>query len=223
MNRAGWMALVVLTAAAPGALAAAEATELELTVKVPADGGRHVPVCATIELPNSLAGAPPETISATLTPPSGGKAVPGQVVRNGARAELWWVLPEAKAGTSRWTATLLARPHRGDDVFAFTDVPGKHLDLRFAGRLVTRHMVAFDTSTKDKTFETYKPYTHVFDAAGKDVITKGASGHDPHHRGIHIGWGRTTCGAKRYDFWSMGAGSAQEHKGFTTRIAGSRG
>ena len=220
MNRAGWMALIVLTTWASGARAAGEATTIELTVKVPADAGRHVPVCATIELPKALAKTAPEAIGATLTPPGDAKAVPGQVVRDGDRVQLWWILPQAKAGVSRWTATLPARPYRGKDVFAFTEVPGKCLDLRFAGRLVTRHMIAFDTSTKAKAFETYKPYTHVFDAAGKDVITKDAHGHDPHHRGIYIGWGKTTCAGKRYNFWSMGSGQAQVHKEFLSRTAG---
>jgi hypothetical protein len=81
-------------------------------------------------------------------------------------------------------------------------------------------MYEFDRSTKEKTFETYMPYHHVFDAAGKDVITKGAYGHDPHHRGIYIGWSRLTLDGKRYDFWSMGGGTAQVHRKFLDMTAG---
>ncbi len=196
------------------------AEQLKLTVKVTAAGGKDVPVCARIDLPAALAKVPAEKISVVMTCGKKGRTMPGQIVMNDKQAELWWILPEAQPGTIQWTAALSARPYAGKDAFAFTDTPGKHLDLRFAGRLVTRYMYEFDTSTKGKVFETYKTYHHVFDAAGKDVITKDAHGHDPHHRGIHIGWGSLRCGGKRYNFWSMGDRSAQVHKGFATMIAG---
>ena len=209
--------VVAIGACAAGAEGGAQ---LKLTVKVAAAGGKDVPVCANIDLPASLANVPAEKIAVVMTCGKKGRSMPGQIVLDGKQAQLWWVLPEAQPGTIQWTAALSAGPYDGEDVFAFTDTPGKYLDLRFAGRLVTRYMYEFDTSTKEKIFETYKPYHHVFDAAGKDVITKDAHGHDPHHRGIHIGWGKTSCGGKRYDFWSMGAGSAQVHKAFATLIAG---
>ncbi len=205
--------------AAAVAVGVAGAAEIRLRVKVTADGGKAVPVCAEIALPSDLAKLPPEKIGVTVTS-AGGEALPGQIVRRDGQARLWWVLPEAKVGTSRWTAALSGTPHAGKDVFAFEDTPGKHLDLRFGGKLVTRYLYEFDRSTKDKAFETYKPYHHVFDAAGKDVITKDAHGHDPHHRGIHIGWGKTTCGRKNYNFWSMGGGSAQVHRKFLSMAAG---
>jgi hypothetical protein len=213
------LAALVMTALAACAGPVAGA-QVKLDVTVPADGGADVPARAKIKLPADLANVPPEKIGVTLTCASTGQSACGQIVAGDAGAELWWVLPEAKRGTSRWTASLSARPYAGKDVFAFEDRPGKHLDLRFAGRLVTRYMYEFDRSSKAKIFETYKPYHHVFDAAGKGVITKDAHGHDPHHRGIHIGWGRTTCGSKRYDFWSMSGGSAQVHRKFLAMAAG---
>ena len=179
-----------------------------------------MPVCAKIDLPADLAGVAPEKIKATLHCTVANRTLPGQVVLRDKQAELWWVLPHAAAGTTRWTARLSAGAQAGKDVFAFQDTPGKHLDLLFDGRRVTRYMYEFDRSTKEKIFETYKPYHHVFDAAGKDVITKGAPGHDPHHRGIYIGWGKVTCGSKSYNFWSMGGKEAQVHRKFLTRTAG---
>ena len=216
-----WALAVVLAAAAvlaPGA--AATTAEIKLAVKVTAAGGTDVPVCAKIELPAGMRGTPAEKISVAMKPGAGGEGVPGQIALRGEQAELWWVLPEAKPGSQRWTALLSDKPYAGKDVFTFQDTPGEHLDLRFAGRLVTRYMYAFDRSDKEKAFETYKTYHHVFDAAGKDVITKGPAGHDPHHRGIYIGWGSVRCGAKRYNFWSMGRKEAQVHKAFAGMTAG---
>jgi len=220
MKRSTGMIVLMLFAAAAGWGASAPAAQLELTVRVTEAGGKAVPVHAAIDLPAALAALPAEKIGVAMKCAASGASVPGQIVLGGRQAQLWWVLPEAKVGTSKWTATLSARPYGGKDVFAFEDTKGKHLDLRFGGRLVTRLMYEFDRSSKEKIFETYKPYHHVFDAAGKDVITKGAPGHDPHHRGIYIGWGKTTCGGKSYNFWSMGGGSAQVLRKFSSLTAG---
>ena len=224
-RRMGWSVCVAgLLWVFVGSAAGAEA-EIKLAVTVATPGGKDVPVCVKIDVPAGLAkravGSFMEMQRQAAEGLKSGEEAMGRLVTvsRGKQAELWWVLPEAKPATTRWTARLSAKPHAGKDVFAFRDAPGKCLDLTFAGRLVTRYMYEFDTSTKAKTFETYKPYHHVFDAAGKDVITKGAAGHDPHHRGIYIGWGRLVCGKKRYDFWGM-RGGAQVHKKFLRQDAG---
>jgi hypothetical protein len=197
---------------------AAAPTEIKLAVDVPASQGRCVPVCAAIDLPAELAKLPPGKILAALTD-AAGKSVPGQVVRDGEKAQLWWVLPEAAAGKSLWTARLSEGDYAGKDTFSFQDTPGKHMDLVFDGRPVTRYMYEFDKSTPAKAQETYKVFTHVFDETGKDFITKGAGGHDTHHRGIFIGWSRLTVGSARYDLWGMSSGT-QVHREFIETSAG---
>src|SRR5688572_6646284 len=72
--------------------------------------------------------------------------------------------------------------------FALKDEPGKHLDVLHNGRILSRYMYAYDTSTPAARLKTYKPYLHFFDATGKAPITKGAGGSFPHHRGIYLGW-----------------------------------
>jgi len=198
--------------------AAATPAELSVVVDVPTDEGRCVPVRAEIDLPADLAKLPAEKILATLTD-AAGKSVAGQVVRDGDKAQLWWVLPQAAAGKSRWTARLSQGDYAGKDTFSFQDTPGKHLDLLFDGKGVTRYMYECDASTPEKAKETNKVFTHVFDETGKDFITKGAGGHDPHHRGIFIGWSRLTVGTARYDFWGMGGGT-QIHRKFVETSAG---
>ena len=215
------IALVVILSVILGtwtAGAAATAT-VKLSVKVSAAGGKDVPVSAAVDLPAGLANTPVEKIVVSVSPEGGGPAAPGQIVRDGGQAQLWWVLPEAAPGASEWTAALAEGRYEGKDVFAFADTPGKHLDLRFGGKPVARYMYEYDTSTPEKAFETYKVYHHVFDAEGKDVITKGAPGHDPHHRGIYIGWNNLTFGGKGYDFWSMKSG-VQVHRKFLSMTAG---
>ncbi len=86
---------------------------------------------------------------------------------------------------------------RAADGWSFSEGKGFR-DLQFNGATVLRHMNEWDPARRD---ETYKPFTHVFDFAGKAPITKGAGGSYPHHRGLFIGWRKTTLAGKSYDFW----------------------
>jgi hypothetical protein len=67
-------------------------------------------------------------------------------------------------------------------------------------------MLAYDVSTPERKHETYKPYLHVFDAAGQAPITKGPGGEYTHHRGIFIGWNKIGFNGKTYDRWHMKGG-----------------
>jgi hypothetical protein len=114
-----------------------------------------------------------------------------------------------------------------EKVFSWRDKAGRYLDLLFDGRKVTRYMYAHDTSNAQHTFETYKPFHHVYDASG-NRLTNGPDGEEPylrdqirypHHRGIYIGWNRLTFEGKRYDLWHMPQ-AHQVHQKFLARIAG---
>jgi hypothetical protein len=135
--------------------------------------------------------------------------------------------------TTRFVAGLLAAAiicglgvARADE-FSWKDTQGKYLDLLFGGHKVTRYMYAYDTSTPQRAFETYKPLHHVFDTSGR-LLTNGPDGESPylkdkikypHHRGIFIGWNRLTFEGKRYDLWHM-TGQAQVHQKFLEQTAG---
>jgi hypothetical protein len=158
------------------------------------------------------------------------------------KAELWWILPEAKANSSSiWIAMLgrrgqppekevPSRPFFTWRPFSWKDKKGEYLDLVFGRRKVMRYIYAYDTSSKQRILETYKTFHHVFDAEGKNLLTNGPDGLHPymtdkvlypHHRGIFIGWNRLEFGGKRYDFWHMGEqGRVQKHEKFLELTAG---
>ena len=102
--------------------------------------------------------------------------------------------------------------------FSLQDQPGAHLDVLHGGKVVARYMYAHDVSTPARQAETYKPYLHVFDAAGTGLITKGAGGSFTHHRGIFLGWNKVGVGGKTYDRWHMKGGD-QVHEKFLTKSA----
>jgi mono/diheme cytochrome c family protein/glucose/arabinose dehydrogenase len=103
--------------------------------------------------------------------------------------------------------------------FSFQAKPGESLDVLKDGKIVARYMDAHDVSTPARRGETYKPYLHVFNAAGTGPITKGAGGAFTHHRGIFLGWNKIGVGGKSYDRWHM-AGGDQVHEKFQNQEAG---
>lgn len=235
------VALLVIVAAF-GFADASEAQEIRLRVSGSKVDCIDVPVHTVIDLPVSLANVSVEEIAVILRQTSRGMAriygmpIPGQIVMGSEKkAELWWIMPRAEAGsTNRWTATLKRREKEDEDTFSWKDTKGEYLDLLFGGRKVTRYMYAYETSTPQRVFETYKPLHHVFDAEGTNLLTNGPDGIHPylkdsakseekilypHHRGIFIGWNRLEFGGRRFDLWHM-PGVAQVHQKFLEMAAG---
>jgi mono/diheme cytochrome c family protein/glucose/arabinose dehydrogenase len=103
--------------------------------------------------------------------------------------------------------------------FTFQEKPGESLDVLRDGKIIARYMNAHDTSSPARQAETYKPYLHVFDAAGTAPITKGAGGAFTHHRGIFLGWNKIGVGGQTYDRWHMKGGD-QVHEKFLAKSAG---
>jgi len=78
-------------------------------------------------------------------------------------------------------------------------------------------MYAYDTSTKERHHETYKPYLHILDPATGKPLTKGPGGKYTHHRGIFIGWNGLTVEGKKYDTWHMKPGDMVHQKFLKTQ------
>lgn len=119
------------------------------------------------------------------------------------------------------TALSFATPARAADAgFSFADTQGKHLDVLLDGKIVGRYMYALDRSTPEALNLTFKPFLHVFDAAGKAPITKGAEGGPfPHHRGIYVGWNKIGFEGKTYDRWHLRDKGATVHTKFVDQKA----
>ncbi len=104
--------------------------------------------------------------------------------------------------------------------FSVKDFPTQgHLDIMDGEKVLGRYMYERDTSSPSRNFDTAKTYLHVFDAEGKNPITKGAGGSFPHHRGIYIGWNKLQVDGKSEDLWHV-KGTEQVHKKFTDKIEG---
>ncbi len=108
--------------------------------------------------------------------------------------------------------------HGQDTGFSFSEEAGRYLDVRAGDKPIARYMYSSDVASPEKRLENFKPYLHVFDAEGKQFITKGAGGLFPHHRGMFIGWNKLTVAGKTYDRWHM-KGGEQVHTGFLRKEA----
>ena len=193
--------------------AAQSDVRIQLRVAAPELGARDVPLHAVVALPESLAKESDGHIAVTLREEGvAGSGVPGQIVRKDGAAELWWVAPQLKAGhAGNWLATLQVADTPPRPCFTLLEGSKEHLDVRWDNRPVLRYMYAYDASSQERLHQTYKPYYHVFDAAGEKLLTKGPGGLYTHHRGIFIGWNKLKHGGKEYDFWHM-KGVAQRHQ-----------
>jgi hypothetical protein len=90
-------------------------------------------------------------------------------------------------------------------------------DLLFGEQPVLRYMFAYDPSTPKRLEETYKVYHHVFAPGSKTILTKGPGGLYTHHRGLYVGWNKTTADGKLHDFWHCTKGDHLQHVKFLDR------
>ena len=197
----------------------AAAGEIKLKV-TPQAAGVNVPVHTPIKLSGDLAKADPQNIIVTLSQGGDGKSVPGQIVEGRGGKELWWIVRSAKANqTTAWTAALTAGNVKRKEAFEFRDTAGKHLDIALNSKPVTRYMYERDTSDDKTKHNTYKVYNHVFDETGEKFLTKGPGGKFTHHRGIFIGFSRTSANGRKYDTWHM-KDNNQIHQKIASKTAG---
>jgi len=163
-----------------------------------------------------------KSLAAQITKPSL-LARPEQPPASGQNAELVFLAPSFKAGaTLRGKATIKDKASAEKPIAEWKDTTGEHMDLVFNGRPVLRYMYAkLDESTPEKRSATFKPYHHVFDPAGKRLMTKGPGGLFPHHRGLYFGFNRISYGAgQKADTWHCNKGEYQSHEKVLASEAG---
>lgn len=87
-------------------------------------------------------------------------------------------------------------------------VYGKSTDgqLKVAARLIQQKWDPSDPRPTCKVF-------HQVYAPDGTLLTKGLGGQFEHHRGLFVGWNRTLCNGKSFDFWHCNRGERQTFGG----------
>ena len=203
-------------------LAAAGEFETQFVLKAGMFDRPAGPVHCATHFPDSFAGN--ESTATVITPD--GQSFYGQLVRPSVLSktadgrpgnwELIWIAPPLKAKEELKFRVEWETPRR-DRVatYRWLDSDGKQAELQFDGRPVLRYMhEPLDESSAERRGETYKPYHHVFDPLGKQLVTKGPGGLFPHHRGLFFGFNRIQYaeGTKKADTWHCNNGEFQSHE-----------
>lgn len=126
-----------------------------------------------------------------------------------------------------WTVGTFQAAQAADVGFAWrVDEKAGTADLVWGDQPVVRYMFAYDPTSLESSLETYKVFHHVFGPGTKTLITKGAGGFYPHHRGLYIGWNKTSYDGGSADFWHCGVNlkavgpyDRQRHKKIVSQIA----
>jgi len=176
------------------------------TVVVEAGARDRVNVPLAVELKS-------DAKTATLTGP-GGEKLPGQFSPDG---RLRFVLPSLKAGEK--LELNVAPGDVAGPVFAWKDTKDVEAELRHGERPVLKYMYRpLDPAARE---ETYKVFHHVYSPDGSRLLTKGAGGKFPHHRGVYYGWNKVTYGdGKTCDVWHCSKDAHQAHDAFLAVEAG---
>ena len=196
-----------------GVAASPARREIEITVAAGNSNRVNVPIRVPV-----AAGV----TSAALTDPSG-SPVPSQVT---SASELVFILAKLEAGKSatfKAALTVGLSPNRVKQGYSWQPSgAGDFTELSFESRPVLRYMhKPLDESSKQAREESYKVFHHLYDPAGKQLVTKGPGGQFTHHRGIFYGFNKTTYGAgKNVDIWHCTKDTHQAHEKLLSSDAG---
>ncbi len=229
-----WAGLLTLAVAGS---ARAQGTFPTATVTSDKRGYQNVPVCVPLSVPRELA----HVTLVGLRPPGKGPMLLGQLTAPGllheqlkpsaagqVRRDLHFIIPDLPAGKTRtWTPEVLLTKVDYPE-FTWKDAKGEHSDLSYDGRPVMRYWYkAYDKSTPQARDRTYKVFHHLFDPAGKRIVTNGGQADFegaidpkkllyPHHRGLMFAYNRISYGdGLKADTWHAKPGDTHEaHAGF---------
>src|SRR5207302_7271772 len=107
--------------------------------------------------------------------------------------------------------------------FNSTDKDKDSSEIRYKDRPILRYMhPSLDESSKEKRELTYKVFHHLYDPAGKRLVTKGPGGLYTHHRGLFYGFNRISYdeGKKKADTWHCTNDAHLSHEGLVSEDAG---
>jgi hypothetical protein len=195
---------------------------LEITVEAGRHDRVHTPVRTLLTVKDALRGP----VQVRLADGAGG-ILPAQLGEpdpaGGAVRPLHFILPSLKAGASAvYTVTITAGTATDPAGFRWKDTPGEHAELSHGARPVLRYVYpGIDESSKEARERTYKVFHHLYDPAGRRLVTKGAGGQFTHHRGLFYGFNKVEYGdGKKCDVWHCTGDAHQAHRQFFSSEAG---
>ncbi len=220
---AGWSAAADEPWKLSGTIGPAPHEASEILASVPLADDKLPPANAQIEVRMGEKNVPGQIVSASLTE---------RDVEHNSAKRLCFVIPALKANeTITWSATTSKTSDAPK--FSWHDVviePSGEQTWRELGREarlgdkpVLRYIHSpLDKSTDKSQNATMKVYHHVFDPARNLLLTKGAGGLFPHHKGLYYGFNKISYngGKATADTWHNNNGESQQHAEFVSEEVG---
>ena len=235
--------VVLVTLAAVTPLTAAGKYIYSVELAAPETARAKALVSVVIEIPNDEI---LPNLNPTLTEVDGGKINPtielselppsgsARAVPEGGKSRLIravFVAENMEIGKKRaYRLQIDPTPRRKSasaETFSFTERNAEGLsDVNFTSgdttRLIARMVQPkFDDSSKENRLASYKPFVHLFDPeTGTVMLTNGAEGKYPHHRGVFYGFNKISYGKKAADCWHCTGDAHQAWRKMTVKAQG---
>jgi hypothetical protein len=234
------IAALVLAPAGPTRSFAQE-HKIEITVTAGKEDAKNVPLVVPTEISPKLA----KVIHVRLREAGSKELIIGQWTAPGliteairpkdktlVRRDLHFVLPELKAGSTRTFTVEPVDLESTSKAFHWGDARGDYTELSRDTRRILRYMYrAYDNSSEASRDKTYKVFHHLYDPAGKRIVTNGGQSDPdsegkkllyPHHRGLMYAFNKITYdNGKTADTWhAKPKDTHQSHEGFLNSEAG---
>jgi hypothetical protein len=105
-----------------------------------------------------------------------------------------------------------------DQVFTWTPEDDFSTQLQFGNQAVLQYV--HPEYNPEEVEQTKKPFHHLFDPSGGELITKGPGGLYTHHRGIFFGYNHVYTNDRRIDIWHARDGERSEHEAVVREFSG---
>ncbi len=143
--------------------------------------------------------------------------VSGQIEEvSDAQYRLWWLASSNDGEPVRYS--LVADAECGSESFNWHRITDESIQLRLGQQALIQY--EHPVYNPDEVEMTKKPFHHLFDPAGGDLITKGPGGLYSHHRGIFFGYNHVYINDEQIDIWHARDGERSEHLDIIREITG---
>ncbi len=209
-----------------------DSMQLTLKVKAGSYDRENTPVEVPLIVPSAL-----QSNSVAVVVDAQGRAIQGQVTApsiltkranqlgGGVPRTLHFILPSLKSGEEAVYQVFISRSvERRPPIASWRIQQGVSSEFVYGDRPILRYMhMPLDTSSEAAREQSYKVFHHLFDPAGKRLVTKGPGGRYTHHRGLFYGFNRVTYGdepKKNVDTWHCKGDTHLSHDAVVSEEAG---
>jgi hypothetical protein len=145
------------------------------------------------------------------------EVVPAQVQSlSGTEKRIWWQVTQPANQLNTYSFSVNGSCY--DQTFEWTEAGDYSARLQYGDVPLLQY--EHPVYNPDDIEHTKKPFHHLYDPAGGQLITKGPGGLYSHHRGIFFGYNHVYTNDRRIDIWHARDGERSEHEAVVREFEG---